>query len=61
MTAILPCTPLALVKTMEYLGVYNSLLPYGQRAYGRVITVVNRCVSVSMPQWTECENANRLS
>ena len=34
---------------MEYLGVYNSLLPYGQRAYGRVITVVNRCVPVFTP------------
>lgn len=40
--AILPCTPLAIVKTLEYLGVYNNLLPYGQRAYGRVITVINR-------------------
>ena len=48
-SAILPCTPLAIVKTLEYLGVYNSLLPYGQRAYGRVITVVNRSEVVGRP------------
>ena len=40
--AILPCTPLALVKAMEYLGVYNQVLPFGQRAFGRTISVINR-------------------
>jgi len=40
--SILPCTPLAIVKCLEYVGVYNRLLPYGDRAYGRTITVINR-------------------
>jgi methylenetetrahydrofolate dehydrogenase (NAD+) len=40
--SILPCTPLAIVKCLEYVGVYNKLLKYGDRAYGRIITVINR-------------------
>ena len=40
--SILPCTPLAIVKCLEYIGVYNKLLPYGDRAYGKTITVINR-------------------
>jgi methylenetetrahydrofolate dehydrogenase (NAD+) len=40
--AILPCTPLAIVKTLEHCQVYNPLLPYGGRAYGKTITVINR-------------------
>src|SRR5260370_16633378 len=42
--SILPCTPLGVVKCLERIGVYNALLPYGDRAYGRTITVINRCV-----------------
>jgi hypothetical protein len=42
--SILPCTPLGVVKSLERIGVYNALLPYGDRAYGRTITVINRCV-----------------
>lgn len=44
--AILPCTPLAIVKTLEHCQVYNPLLPYGGRAYGKTITVINRSVAV---------------
>ena len=40
--SILPCTPLGVVKALERIGVYNALLPYGDRAYGRIITVINR-------------------
>jgi len=40
--SILPCTPLAIVKCLEHVGVYNRILPYGDRVYGRVITVINR-------------------
>jgi methylenetetrahydrofolate dehydrogenase (NAD+) len=40
--SILPCTPLAIVKTLEHLGVYNRVLKYGDRAYGRIVTVINR-------------------
>ena len=44
--SILPCTPLAIVKCLEYIGVYNKLLPYGDRAYGKTIAVINRYVLV---------------
>lgn len=40
--SILPCTPLAIVKCLEYLGVYNKILKYGDRAYGKTVTVINR-------------------
>ena len=40
--SILPCTPLAVVKCLEHIGVYNTILPYGDRAYGRTVTVINR-------------------
>lgn len=40
--SILPCTPLAIVKVLEHLGVYNKMLEYGDRARGKVITVINR-------------------
>jgi hypothetical protein len=42
--SVLPCTPLGVVKCLERIGVYNALLPYGDRAYGRTVTVINRCV-----------------
>ncbi|KAK4688373.1 methylenetetrahydrofolate dehydrogenase (NAD+), partial [Tremellales sp. Uapishka_1] len=32
--SILPCTPLAIVKVLEHIGVYNKLLAYGDRARG---------------------------
>lgn len=47
--SILPCTPLAIVKCLEHSGVYNRILPYGDRAYGRVITVINRSEVVGRP------------
>ena len=40
--SILPCTPLAIVKCLEHIGVYNKILPYGDRAYGKTVTVINR-------------------
>lgn len=43
--SILPCTPLAIVKCLENIGVYNTILKYGDRAYGKIITVINRFVS----------------
>jgi hypothetical protein len=46
--SILPCTPLAIVKCLEHVGVYNSLLPYGDRAYGKTVTVINRSTSFFM-------------
>lgn len=46
---ILPCTPLALVKILEYLGIYNRLLPYGNKLYGKTIMIVNRSEIVGRP------------
>lgn len=36
-------------QILEYIGVYNSVLPYGNRLYGRTITVVNRSEIVGRP------------
>ncbi|KAG5351187.1 hypothetical protein C0989_007620 [Termitomyces sp. Mn162] len=47
--SIIPCTPLAIVKCLEYVRVYNSILPYGDRAYGKIITVINRSEVVGRP------------
>ncbi|KAF7730942.1 NAD-dependent 5,10-methylenetetrahydrafolate dehydrogenase [Apophysomyces ossiformis] len=49
MKCIIPCTPLAIVKILEFVGVYNTVLPYGNRLYGRTITVVNRSEIVGRP------------
>ncbi|KAG8900906.1 hypothetical protein FRB99_005675 [Tulasnella sp. 403] len=47
--SILPCTPLGIVKCLEYMGVYNTLLSYGDRAYGKTVTVINRSEVVGRP------------
>ncbi|KAF9057848.1 hypothetical protein BJ165DRAFT_82838 [Panaeolus papilionaceus] len=47
--SIIPCTPLAIVKCLEYVGVYNRILPYGDRAYGKIVTVINRSEVVGRP------------
>ena len=47
--SILPCTPLAVVKILEYLHVYNTILPYGNRLFGHTITVINRSEVVGRP------------
>lgn len=47
--SLLPCTPLAVIKILDYLKVYNSILPYGNRLFGRSITVVNRSETVGRP------------
>lgn len=49
MKSILPCTPLATIKVLEYLRIYNTILPYGNRLYGRTITVINRSEVVGRP------------
>lgn len=46
---ILPCTPLAIVKILDYLGTYNNILPFGNRLFGRTVTVVNRSETVGRP------------
>lgn len=47
--SIIPCTPLAIVKALEAVGVYNTILDYGDRAYGRTVTVINRSEVVGRP------------
>ncbi|CAL9727745.1 methylenetetrahydrofolate dehydrogenase [NAD(+)] [Monosporozyma unispora] len=47
--SILPCTPLAVVKILEYLKLYNSLLPEGNHLYGKKCVVVNRSEIVGRP------------
>ncbi|ELU45687.1 methylenetetrahydrofolate dehydrogenase [Rhizoctonia solani AG-1 IA] len=47
--SIIPCTPLAIVKALEHVGVYNSILDYGDRAYGRTVTIINRSEVVGRP------------
>ncbi|KAF8430311.1 hypothetical protein EV426DRAFT_580917 [Tirmania nivea] len=46
---LLPCTPLAVIKILEYIGVYNTILPYGNRLFGKTITIVNRSEIVGRP------------
>ena len=47
--SILPCTPLAVIKILEYLHIYNTILPYGNRLFGRSVCVVNRSEVVGRP------------
>jgi methylenetetrahydrofolate dehydrogenase (NAD+) len=47
--SILPCTPLAIVKILEHLQIYNNILDYGKRLHGRRITVINRSEVVGRP------------
>ncbi|KAF2836465.1 NAD(P)-binding protein [Patellaria atrata CBS 101060] len=47
--SILPCTPLAVIKILEYLQVYNTFLPYGNRLHGHTVTVINRSEVVGRP------------
>ena len=47
--SILPCTPLAIIKILEFLQVYNTIFPYGNRLFGHTITVINRSEVVGRP------------
>lgn len=49
MKSILPCTPLAVVKILEFIGAYNKVLDIGDRLYGKTITIVNRSEIVGRP------------
>lgn len=40
---------LNILQILEYIGVYNSVLPYGNRLYGKVIAVINRSEVVGRP------------
>ncbi|CCG81704.1 Methylenetetrahydrofolate dehydrogenase5 / FY16936)) [Taphrina deformans PYCC 5710] len=54
--SILPATPLALVKALEHVGVYNAVLDRGTRLYGKTITIVNRSDIVGRPLAALCAN-----
>lgn len=47
--SIIPCTPLAVIKILEYLHIYNQILPFGNRLHGHTITVINRSEVVGRP------------
>ncbi|OLL26489.1 Methylenetetrahydrofolate dehydrogenase [NAD(+)] [Neolecta irregularis DAH-3] len=47
--SILPCTPLGIVKVLEYLQIYHPLLHHGNRLYGKTVLVVNRSEVVGRP------------
>jgi methylenetetrahydrofolate dehydrogenase (NAD+) len=47
--SIVPCTPLACIKILEHLHLYNPILPYGNRLHGHTITVINRSEVVGRP------------
>lgn len=47
--AILPCTPLGIVKTLESLGVYDTSKPPRRQAEGLVATIFNRSEVVGRP------------
>lgn len=46
---ILPCTPLAIVKILEHIHMFNPILPLGDRLHGKNITIVNRSEIVGRP------------
>jgi len=46
---VLPCTPLAVVKVLEYLAAYDSNLPVGDRLCNKTVVVVNRSEVVGRP------------
>lgn len=54
--SILPATPLALVKALEHVSVYNPLLERGSRLYGKTITIINRSDIVGRPLAALCAN-----
>ena len=47
--SLLPCTSLAILKILDYLRIYNSILPCGNGLFGRSITIVNRSETVGRP------------
>ncbi|RWS11048.1 hypothetical protein B4U79_03505 [Dinothrombium tinctorium] len=46
---IIPCTPLAIIKILEYMEVYDREKPYGNQLFGRTITIINRSEVVGRP------------
>ncbi|KAK4521883.1 protein phosphatase regulator [Mucor velutinosus] len=49
MKSIIPCTPLAIIKILEYINQYKATLPYGTRLKDQTITIINRSEIVGRP------------
>jgi methylenetetrahydrofolate dehydrogenase (NAD+) len=47
--SVLTCTPLAIIKILEYLNIYDMRLPTGEHLSGKSITVINRSDIVGRP------------
>jgi methylenetetrahydrofolate dehydrogenase (NAD+) len=37
------------VKILEHIGVYNAIIPYGDRLHGKTVTIINRSEVVGRP------------
>ncbi|KAI9257786.1 hypothetical protein EDC94DRAFT_614186 [Helicostylum pulchrum] len=46
---ILPCTPLAIIKILEYIGQYKNSLVHGDRLKGCTVTIINRSEIAGRP------------
>ncbi|EGC35479.1 methylenetetrahydrofolate dehydrogenase [Dictyostelium purpureum] len=46
---VIPCTPLAIVKIIDNLGIYDKSLQMGEHLKGKTITIVNRSEIVGRP------------
>ncbi|EFA79897.1 methylenetetrahydrofolate dehydrogenase NAD+ [Heterostelium album PN500] len=46
---VIPCTPLAMVKIIDHLGIYDKSLPMGEHLKGKNVTIVNRSEIVGRP------------
>lgn len=53
---LLPCTPLAIIKILEHLKMYDENLPVGDRLKGKNIVVINRSEIVGRPLAAMCAN-----
>ncbi|CEP13332.1 hypothetical protein [Parasitella parasitica] len=49
MKSIIPCTPLAIIKILEFIDQYKTDLPYGTRLKDKTITIINRSEIVGKP------------
>mmetsp|Transcript_39719 Transcript_39719/g.97633 ORF Transcript_39719/g.97633 Transcript_39719/m.97633 type:complete len:325 (-) Transcript_39719:149-1123(-) len=53
---LLPCTPLAIVKILEHLKMYDETKPVGNRLSGKNVVVINRSEIVGRPLAAMCAN-----
>ncbi|KAN0036206.1 hypothetical protein ACTA71_005510 [Dictyostelium dimigraforme] len=46
---VIPCTPLAMVKIIDNLGIYDKSLAMGEHLRGKTVTIINRSEIVGRP------------